>query len=279
MAQRLAGFSHSEAVNLRTGTGAARLRNLLGVGRQWAVIVAILVAWEAAIRLLSVPNYLLPAPSEIVQTFVADPLLLLRQVAPTLGETVGGCIVGNLVGLAVALSVSQTRSLERSLLPLLVALRSIPIVAITPLLTLVLGRGAPTLVTIVALICFFPMVVNASRGLVAVDHDALELMQVLHASRWQVLRLVRWPYALPYIFAALRLSTTAAVLGAVVAEWLVADQGLGFFIEDSRLKWLIADMWAGITATTLLAILGFAGMALLEQRVRWWSASEKENRA
>jgi NitT/TauT family transport system permease protein len=248
------------------------------LARGWLVVVAIFGIWEAAIRVLSVPNYLLPAPSEIIQTAASDPRLVLRHVGPTLLETAGGFVVGNTIGLAVAVLVSQTRTLERSVLPLLVGLRSIPIVAITPLLTLVLGRGWPTLITIVSLICFFPIVVNASRGLAAADAETLELMHVLHASRWQTLRLVKLPYALPYIFAALRVSTTAAVLGAVVAEWLVADQGLGFFIEDSRLKWLVPSMWAGITATTLLAALGFAGMVLLEQRVQWWSATPKENR-
>ena len=258
-----------------TGVPGGRFRKLL---REWAVIVAIVVCWEAIVRALKVPNYLMPAPSEIAQTVRSDPALLLRHVAPTLAETAAGFLVGNIIGLTVAVVVSQTHSLERTVLPLLVGLRSIPIIAITPVLTLILGRGAPTLVTIVALICFFPMVVNASRGLAAVDSDTLELMKVLHASRWQTLWLVRVRFALPYIFAALRVSTTAAVLGAVVAEWLVADQGLGFFIEDSRLKWLIPQMWAGITATTLLAALGFASMAMLERRVRWWSSSSKEIR-
>jgi NitT/TauT family transport system permease protein len=258
--------------------GAPGGHSLLRLVRDWAVIIGIVALWEAIVRALSVPNYLMPAPSEIAQTVRGDPTLLLRHVVPTLGETAAGFLVGNTVGLAVAVLVSQTRTLESSVLPLLVGLRSIPIVAITPLLTLILGRGAPTLVTIVALICFFPIVVNASRGLAAVDADTLEMMKVMHASRWQTLWKVRVPYALPYIFAALRVSTTAAVLGAVVAEWLVADQGLGFFIEDSRLKWLIPQMWAGITATTLLAALGFASMAVLERCVRWWSVSSKEIR-
>jgi NitT/TauT family transport system permease protein len=240
----------------------------------WPLAIALFVVWEVVIRLLSVPNYLLPAPSEIAGTLIGDPSLLLRQTAPTVGETAAGFVVGNALGLIVAVCLSQARVLERSVLPLLVGLRSIPIIAITPLLTLVIGRGAPVLITIVALICFFPIVVNASRGLAAVDSNTLELLAVLDASAWQKLRLVQLPSALPYIFAALRVSATAAVLGAVVAEWLVADQGLGFLIEDSRTKWLIADMWAGITAATVLAALGYASLGLLERRVRWWSDKE-----
>jgi NitT/TauT family transport system permease protein len=251
-------------------------RQLLRANAGWPLIVALFAAWELAIRVLAVPNYLLPAPSEVAITAMTEPGTLLRHIAPTVGETVGGFVVGNVLGLLVAIVISQALTLQRTVLPILVGLRSVPIIAITPLLTLAIGRGAPVLITIVALICFFPIVVNATRGLAAVDAESLELMSVLHASRWQQLRMVRLPYALPYIFSALRVSATAAVLGAVVAEWLVADQGLGFFIEDSRSKWHIADMWAAITAATALAALGYTLMALIERRVRWWS--EKENR-
>jgi NitT/TauT family transport system permease protein len=238
--------------------------------RSFAVL-GMLVVWEALVRLLSVPDYLVPAPSEIGLTVVGAAGLLAHHAVPTLLETGAGFLLGNLIGLVVAIVLSQASTVERSLLPLLVTLRSIPVIAITPLLMLVLGRGAPTLVTIVALICFFPIVVNATRGFAAADADVLHLLRLCGASRWQTLALVRLPYALPYIFSALKVSATAAVLGAVVAEWLVADQGLGFFIEDSRLQWHVADMWAGIVVTTLLAVLAFTLVGAVERQLAWWS--------
>jgi NitT/TauT family transport system permease protein len=254
---------------------SGQIRHLLRSNAGWPAAIAFFAAWELAIRVLQVPNYLLPAPSEVAITAATEPGVLLRHLAPTVGETIAGCIVGNSIGFGVAVAISQTRGLGRALLPALVGLRSVPIIAITPLLTLVIGRGAPVLITIVALICFFPIVVNATRGLNAVDAETLELMAVVHASKWQTLRMVRLPSALPYVFAALRVSATAAVLGAVVAEWLVADQGLGFLIEDSRAKWHIADMWAAITAATALAALSYALMALVERRALAWSSAEK----
>ena len=119
------------------------IRRVLMANAGWPILVAVFVAWELAIRILSVPNYLLPAPSEVALTALTEPGVLARHLAPTLGETVAGFIVGNGVGLAVAVLVSQVPSLQRTVLPVLVGLRSIPIIAITPLLTLVIGRGAP----------------------------------------------------------------------------------------------------------------------------------------
>ncbi len=242
--------------------------------RGFGALVLLLVVWELGVRMLRVPEYLLPPPSRIAQTIAAQPKVFAKHIVPTLFEAAGGLVVGNLFGLAAAVLFHQYRPVGRALLPVMVAIRTVPIVAITPLITLLLGRGAPTMVTVAGLVCFFPTLVNAARGLAAADPEAIELMRLLSASRWQTFVKVRLAYSLPYLFAAFRISATACVLGAMVAEWLAGDRGLGWLIEDARVRWQVPVLWAAIAITTILAISNFAVTGWTERRVAWWSRSD-----
>ncbi|HET9000055.1 MAG TPA: ABC transporter permease, partial [bacterium] len=192
-----------------------------------AALLAVLAAWQGIVVVFHVPVYLAPSPLMVVHALRAESHTLLVNTWPTLIETVGGFIVGNLIAIVAAVGFVHNRIFRQSVYPLAVTVRTLPIVAISPILVLLLGNGYAPKIAIAALITFFPTLVNMADGLTAVDPQALELMHVLSASRWEVFRYLRWPTSLPYLFSALRIASTASLLGAIVGEWIGSNSGLG----------------------------------------------------
>lgn len=240
-----------------------------------AGILALLLVWEGAVSGLEVPLYILPAPSVIGAQVVRDWPLLLRHLEPTVIEAVGGFAVGNGVAIVLAATFVYAPPVSRVMFPVAIALRTIPLVAITPLLVVWLGNGYAPKVAIAALISFFPTLVNMARGFAAARPDQLELMHSLAASPWQVWRLVRWPTSLPYLFSALRIASTSCVLGAIVAEWIGSDRGLGYLIVAATFEYRVARLWATIFVSTATAVLAFLVVAAAERvAIPWGRQSE-----
>ena len=235
-----------------------------------AGITLLFAAWEGAVRIWKVPLYVLPPPSAIWQQLVRDWPLLWRHAQPTILEAVGGFAVGNGVAILLAALFVHSAPLNRALFPVAIGLRTVPLVAITPLLIVWLGNGYAPKIAIAALISFFPTLVNATRGLGALDQQALDLLHTLSASRWQVFWKVRWPASLPYLFSALKIASTSAVLGAVVAEWIGSDRGLGYLVVASTFEFKVARLWATIALTTAVALAGFLLVVLAERLLVPW---------
>ena len=164
-------------------------------------------------------------------------------------EAAGGFFIGNAVAILLAILFVHNKTMERTLFPIAVAVRTIPIIAIAPILVLLLGNGYAPKIVIAALICFFPTLVNMVRGLESVEASALELMRVLSATRRQILFKLRLPSSLPFLFAALKISTASSVIGAIVAEWIGADTGLGYLIVISTFEFRTGLLYA----TTVVA--------------------------
>ena len=234
------------------------------------VALAVLGLWELIVRVAHVPNYLLPAPSQIFAEIVKTILPLLKDTAVTMLESVLGFVVGS--GLAVGVSVIFTHSklMERSFYPYAIALKTIPIIAIAPLLILWFGNGIPAKIVMAALICFFPVIVNTTKGLQSVSPAALDLFGSLSASRWQVLWKLRFPMALPYIFSALKISATLAVIGAIVGEMAGANIGLGYTILIASYYIETNMLFAAIVLASLVGVAFFGLVALIEKRALYW---------
>jgi NitT/TauT family transport system permease protein len=228
------------------------------------------VAWEVLVRLLRVPLYVLPPPSAIWSEIVRDWPLLWRHAQPTIVEALGGFALGNAVAIALAAVFVHSPPLNRALFPVAIGLRTVPLVAITPLLLVWLGNGYAPKVVIAALIAFFPTLVNATRGFGALDQQALDLLHTMSASSWQVFVKVRWPSSLPYIFSALKIAATSAVLGAVVAEWIGSDRGLGYLVVASTFEFKITRLWATIALSTAIALAGFLLVVVAERLLVPW---------
>ena len=197
-----------------------------------AIILIVLITWESAVHLTGTPPYLLPAPSLIMMQLFRNPFYYLNALWVTLGEAAAGLILGVIGGAGVAVGVTLFPRLERGIVTVAILIKSMPLAAIAPLLTIWLGFGILPKVIITALLTFFPVLVNVLVGLQNPDQEMLDLMRVHRATAWQTLCHLRSWNALPYLFAALRVAVPLSLMGAVIAEWTGATSGLG------RVMWL-----------------------------------------
>ncbi len=255
------------AMPAHAAPGAVLLRRLL---LPLAVIAVLVVVWDALIRVFDIPAYVIPAPASVGQALVKERARLVDNAIPTIMESLGGFALGNLVAIATAVAFVYNKALERALYPVAVAVRTLPIVAIAPILVLMLGNGYAPKVAIAALITFFPTLVNMVEGLESADPQAMELMHVLSASKAEVFRYVRWPSSLPYLFSAMRIASTSSVLGALVAEWIGTNKGLGYLIVLTTYDFRTALLYAAMVVTSAIALAFFFLVSILEWLlVRW----------
>jgi NitT/TauT family transport system permease protein len=236
------------------------------------LIVGLAVAlWELAVRLREIPVYILPAPSKILLTLAQNPALYLEASLLTLGEALAGLALGTLTGIAAATLLGFWPRLERGVMTLAILVKSTPLVAIAPLLTIWLGFGVLPKIIITALLTFFPVLVNVLSGLGSADPALLDTFHSWHASRSEIYQHVRVPSALPYLFAALKISGPLALIGAVVAEWTGASGGLG------RTMWLaytnlnLPYLFAAVIILAAAGISIYATVNWAERRVVFWA--------
>jgi len=234
------------------------------------LVAALLAFWELAVRLSGTPIYILPAPSRIAQTFLAQPAYYLGALLVTLGEALTGLTLGTLVGIGVAALVNLRPQLERGVMTLAILVKSTPLAAIAPLLTIWLGFGVLPKIIITALLTFFPTLVNVLVGLQSAERDMLDLLRVQRATNWQILIHLRAWLALPYLFAALRVAAPLSLVGAVIAEWTGASSGLG------RVMWLaysnlnLPPMFAAIFVLSLSGMSAYGLIVWAEGKVIRW---------
>jgi len=235
-----------------------------------AFFVAACCLWEAIVRLAQVPLYILPPPSAILSEIVEQNLSLLKHTGVTMIEAIAGFAAANLIAFALAVVFAHSRILEKGLYPYAIALKTTPVVAIAPLLVLWLGTDMRSKMVTSALICFFPVLVNATRGLRAVNEEALDLFESLAATRWQVFRLLRLPNSLPYLFSALKISSSLSVIGAIVGEFVGANSGLGYLILVSSYHLETPALFAAVVAAAISGIAFFGVVSWVERKVLVW---------
>jgi len=251
----------------------------------WALLpisfVLFLALWEFLVRAFAIPIFIIPAPSRVFQSLLTMTTsgLLFSQFLVTFTEAVAGFVIAFMLSAAFAVLMTEWRFAERLLYPYFTALQSMPKVAIAPLIVIWFGYGLPSKIVVAALLSFFPMLVSFVEGLKATDEGRLKLMRAMSADRWQTLRYVRLPYAMPFVFAGIELGGLYAMLGAIVAEFVGASAGMG--------NWLIAMNVNLDTASTfaLLVVLSIYGVAFQKliafarARVLFWARKETSESA
>jgi ABC-type nitrate/sulfonate/bicarbonate transport system permease component len=241
-----------------------------------AIVALLLGAWELAARLdviadaLKLEPFLVPAPSDIAQALWQDRELLIENTWVTLQEVLAGFALSVAAGVAFAVVLHLSPTLRRAFYPLLVASQTVPIVVLAPILVVWLGFGIGPKLAIIALICFFPVTVNTLDGLGAVDPDLMKMMRTLDASRWQTLRRIEAPTALPYLFSGAKIAVAIAVIGAVFGEWAGSSSGLGHLIQEASAQLQTDRTFAAVVVLSAIAITLFALLTALERRVAWW---------
>lgn len=241
-----------------------------------AFFLLVVALWELTVRLGSVPPYLLPSPSGVLSVLTRDWQTLGLNALVTMGEAMAGFALGNAAGFMIGVLFSSWRVAEKAMYPYVIALKTTPILALAPLLVIWFGTGWLSKIIASALICFFPIVVNATRGLRAAQTEAVDLFRSLAASRLQTFLKLRLPTSLPYIFSALRISTSLSVVGAVVGEFVGAQQGLGYLILVSSYRFETEMMIAATIAAAIGGVAFFGLVVLLEALVVPWSQRIEE---
>lgn len=244
----------------------SRLQNVLITT---VLLGALVAAWEAAVTVFAIPLFVLPPPSEIVVALAAEWDIFLHHTRVTAQEIVVGFVAGSLLGLVLAFVMTLFGWLRNTLYPLVIASQTIPKVAIAPLLVIWFGVGMLPKVLVVALLAFFPVLINAMVGLQNVDRNLIALMRSVDASVWQVYWRVRLPAALPHIFAGLKLAITISVVGAIVGEWVAAQEGLGYLLLYYNSILAVPQAFAGVLVLIILGVVSFLAIVLLERKLSW----------
>lgn len=233
-------------------------------------VAAVALLWQAIIVGWRIPGYLMPGPASVVHAAMTNWNVLATQTSYTLGAAAIGLTISTTFAVILALLFSMSRTLEQASLPAVIAFRSAPVAAVAPIIMLFFGRGIATSIAVVTIVSFFPLLVNVSRGLNAAEPTAVEMMHVYGASRWQQLRFVRIPFALPYLFTGLRVAATSSLLGAMLSEWITGSRGLGFLILESGEMREIELLWAAVLTSVAVSLGVFWLTTAGERRVLRW---------
>jgi putative hydroxymethylpyrimidine transport system permease protein len=235
------------------------------------IILAALAGWEAIVRLGWVDDLILPAPTQVIDSLWTDRDLLAPDLATTTWEVVLGLLAAIAAGALLGILMHVSPRARRALRPLVIGSQAVPVPVIAPLVVLVLGFGLAPKVLLVALVCFFPVAINLYDGLRDTDADARKLLRSLDASRWQTLRMLELPSALPATFTGTKIAAAVAVIGAVFAEWSGSDSGLGHALLTANGQLATARAFAATLLLFVLAIVLYGAFALLERRVVDWT--------
>src|SRR3954462_15297531 len=242
-----------------------------------ALLVAVLIAaWELYARLGSVDDFILPAPSEIAQALWTDRALLWSNLLVTAQEVGHGVLVSLVLGFVLAVALHFSRVLRHGPYPLLVASQAVPIVIVAPLLVVWFGFGIVPKLAIIALVCFFPVVVTTLDALGNVDPDQLKLLRTLDASRWQAFRYAEAPAALPAALSGAKIAVAVAVIGAVFAEYAGSSSGLGHLMLQAIPQLQTPRAYAAVVLLAAFAVALFSALALAERRLVPWAHRRTE---
>jgi ABC-type nitrate/sulfonate/bicarbonate transport system permease component len=240
------------------------------------LLAGLIGAWQIASSTgaiadaLSLEDFLVPSPAEIASSLWENRGLLAENAWVTLQEMLLGILCALAVGIGFAILMHRWRVLRDAAYPLIVASQTIPIVVISPILVVWFGYGITPKIAIVALICFFPITVNALDGLRSVDPEAVKMMRSLNASRWQRFWRVEAPAALPNLFTGMKIAVVVAPIGAVFAEWAGSSSGLGHLIQSDTANFQVARQFATVVVLAAMALALIGLTALAERRVLRW---------
>ncbi|WP_153769570.1 ABC transporter permease [Labrenzia sp. CE80] len=236
----------------------------------------LLIVWETSTWLFAIPTFILPGPSRIIGGFDAVPFARwMEHIWATLRVALFGYVVAILVSLPIAVGLARSEFMSRAFYPLLVVIQSVPVVAVAPIIIVVLGTDEAPRVLITFLIAFFPLVVSMTTGLRATPPELIELSKSLRAPAYREITQIRLPFATPYIFSGLQISITLSVIGAVVAEFVAADAGIGYFIQFSTSMFRLPEAWAGLTLLVAMSLVLFQSVGLVQKIFMPWSLPQK----
>jgi ABC-type nitrate/sulfonate/bicarbonate transport system permease component len=238
------------------------------VGRFWQsafLVVFLLVLWQTVSMTGMVPGFMLPSPVRVGAAFIGDFSLLMHHLGNTLREAFWGLLIAAASAFVLAVFMDANAFLKKSLSPLLLLTQTMPTIAVAPLLILWMGYGSAPKIALVFLTCFFPMTIGLLGAFAQADPDTIRLLQSMGAGRGQIYRYIKLPQSLPAFFSGLRISSSYAIIGAVVAEWLGGEAGLGVYMTRVRRSYSFDKMFAVILLSAALSLALMKLVTLLER--------------
>lgn len=237
------------------------------------VFIAVLATWEFGVRIFDVKEFVLPPPSQIWDSMLTqlESDQFWGHVWVTTQEALAGFAIGVVSALVLGTAISQIRIVEKTLMPYIVAFQTVPKVALAPLFVVWFGFGLTSKIVMAAVISFFPMLINVIEGLRSADADRIQMLKVFGAGRLQVFKMVQLPSAMPFIFAGLDIGIVFAILGAVVGEFIGAQEGLGYLLLQTNYNFDIAGMFAILVVLSLMGLIAHAIIRVIQRRVTFWA--------
>ncbi len=250
-----------------------RERRLPGMVGQAMVFLAFFVAWEAAVQVFGIKEVILPTPTHTLATLWTKRAYFLEHTWPTVIAISVGFLLAAAAGFVIAVGIAYSRWINEVTYPFRVSAQVVPKIALAPLFLIWFGVGLLPKVVIAALIAFFPIVINTARGLTSVEPELVQFMRSLGASWGEIFFKISLPWALPYIFAAFKISIGLAVVGATVGEFIASDVGLGYAINYANITLETDVMFGGLLLLSAVGILMFLVIVLIERWVLSWQAA------
>lgn len=234
--------------------------------------ICLLGAWEMICRAGMVPDFILPAPSRILTVAVFEAPRIWPHAATTLVEIIAGIVIAAAVAMPLAIFMFFNKAVERALAPVLIASQAVPVFAVAPLLVVWLGYGISSKVIMASVIIFFPITVSLLEGFKSCDVEYRVLFRLMGASFGQSVRMLYWPWALPQFFAGLKVGVSVATIGAVIGEWVGAQQGLGYLMIQANARLKVDLVFAAILWLTAIGLCLWGLVGRLERRVVRWKS-------
>jgi NitT/TauT family transport system permease protein len=239
------------------------------------VLLGLLLAWQLAVDLGGVKEYILPSPSAAIKAYLRPNYQWTANFLATFYATIGAFALSAVLGIGLAVVIVWNDMLMRTVMPVLVLFNTLPKIALAPLFVIWLGYGIWPNIVIGTTIAFFPMVVNSAVGLATAEPELLELVRSLKASRWQVFTKIRFPNAVPYIFTGLKLNATMSVIGAIVGEFVASERGLGALIITGGVTLETPSIFASLILISVLGLALYGVVVAVERVVAPWVHREQ----
>lgn len=243
------------------------MEKALGLVRNALPIAGLLVLWEAAVRLMEIPAYILPSPLQVAERFEDSFGVLMTNAGYSLTSILTGFAFAVVAGFVLAVMIAYSRWLQRIFEPLIVVLQVVPKVALAPLFLIWFGHGLAPKIIIVATIAFFPILVNTIVGLKSAESDVIELMESVAANKAQIFWKIRLPTALPFFFPALKMAALLSVIGAMVGEFVASDRGLGYLMIRANVNLETDLLFAALMIVTAMGLALYGILGWLEHAV------------
>lgn len=241
-----------------------------------AAIALLFVVWEIACAVFAIPAFIMPRPSAIARALVESASIVYGHTLTTTRTVLLGFLVSIAVSLPLAVAITSSPVVAAAMYPMLVLTQAIPKVALAPILVVMLGTSEMPRIVVTFLVAFFPLVLSIAAGLVSVPAELLELGRACKANRWSELWRIRMPYAVPFIFSGLKSAIALAVVGAVVAEFVNADAGLGYLIQTATAFFKVELAWGALLILSIMGIVLFQAIVVVERVLFPWSSTAKQ---